>query len=99
MRKLLTIVVYLKLEGPTNKDSADFWGTTLYTIDGGSIEPLQFTPNDEREPARRVSFAMNRAFVMPNDMTAYHGVAGGQRDVTRKTLMCGYWLFEDECSQ
>lgn len=93
MRKLLTIVIYLRLDGAIDAQSEEAWGTALYEMEPGSIVPLHFTPNADHKRVSRVGFVPNRAFVMPNDRRALHGVAGGQAGVVRRTLMCGYWLF------
>jgi hypothetical protein len=93
MRKLLTIVIYLRLDGAVDAHSEEAWGTALYDMEPGSIVPLHFTPNADHKRVARIGFVPNRAFVMPNDRRALHGVAGGQADVVRRTLMCGYWLF------
>lgn len=88
--KLITIVVYVKLTGAVTEDSEEFWGTSLYKAEPGAYKPLEFTPNADHELATRVHFIPNRAFIMPNSSRALHGVAGGQADVQRRTLMCGY---------
>jgi hypothetical protein len=92
LAKLLTIVIYLDLSGKVTAASPAQWGTTLYTADLEAAQPLQFTANAGRPAARQVEFAPNRAFVMPNALGALHGVCGGEADVTRRTLMCGYYL-------
>ncbi|MFC9472716.1 hypothetical protein ACFTS5_11020 [Nocardia sp. NPDC056952] len=91
-RKLLTIVVYIGLDGAIDKSSPQRWGTSLYDVGNESIEALEFSPNAQRSAARTVEFERNRAFIMPNSRRALHGVAGGQPGVGRATLMCGYWL-------
>ncbi|MCX4481719.1 hypothetical protein OOK44_35690 [Streptomyces cellulosae] len=90
--KLLTIVVYLDLQGPELPDSADRWGTALYEVGPGDHLPQHFTANADRTAARNIQFAPNRAFIMPNSARALHGVVGGEAAVQRRTLMCGYWL-------
>jgi hypothetical protein len=92
LRKLLTIVVYLDLEGPLNEASSELWGTTLYEADGDAIKPVRFSSNSDHRVGRKIAFSPNRAFVMPNTSSALHGVTGGQKGVMRRTLMCGYWL-------
>jgi hypothetical protein len=90
--KLLTIVVYLDLSGDLTDESARSWGTALYDAKPGAVEPLSFSSNADHSVAHQIEFAVNRAFVMPNTSRALHGVAGGQKGVLRRTLMCGYWL-------
>ncbi|WP_331757845.1 hypothetical protein OIE82_35395 (plasmid) [Streptomyces althioticus] len=90
--KLLTIVVYLDLTGPVSEFSPDRWGTALYAMKPGEIQPLAFTANADHIVAHQIQFQPNRAFVMPNTSRALHGVAGGEDGVQRRTLMCGYWL-------
>ncbi|WP_331732554.1 hypothetical protein OG613_48190 (plasmid) [Streptomyces sp. NBC_00015] len=90
--KLLTIVVYLDLTGPVSDSSPDRWGTALYAMKPGEIQPLSFTANADHIVAHQIRFRPNRAFVMPNDSQALHGVPGGEDGVQRRTLMCGYWL-------
>jgi hypothetical protein len=92
LRKLLTIVIYLDLSGALTDDSRQRWGTALYDIVAGTIKPLSFSANANQIVAHQIEFAPNRAFIMPNTSRALHGVAGGQMRVTRRTLMCGYWL-------
>lgn len=92
LTKLLTIVIYLDLAGDVTSGSPDSWGTALYPRDPGTARPLQFTPNAGLPVATQVKFAPNRAFVMPNTPGALHGVSGGEDGVTRRTLMCGYYL-------
>jgi hypothetical protein len=94
LRKLLTIVVYMDLTGTLTAESDEAWGTALYPAGAEKITPVTFTPNAQHTALARVPFAPNRAFVMPNTARSLHGVAGGQADVTRRTLMCGYWLFK-----
>ena len=91
--KLLTVVIYLDLRGAVNQHSEQLWGTALYNTDPGSAPPTYFIPNADLELAGRVGFVPNRAFVMPNSTRALHGVAGGQPDVQRRTLMSGVWLW------
>jgi hypothetical protein len=93
MHKLLTIVVYISLDGPVTSESPELWGTTLYDIEPRAVGPIEFAPNAGHVPSTRVRFGPNRAFIMPNSRKALHGVAGGQRNVTRRSLMCGYWAF------
>jgi hypothetical protein len=93
LHKLLTIVLYVDLEGPTTPESGHLWGTTLYDIEPDAVKPVEFSPNASREPAGHVEFHPNRAFVMPNINNALHGVTGGQEGVTRRSLMWGYWYF------
>ncbi|WBC01102.1 hypothetical protein [Micromonospora sp. WMMA1976] len=95
LHKLLTIVLYLDLQGPTTPDSNRLWGTTLYDIEPDSLKTVDFSPNAAHRPAGVVEFRPNRAFVMPNSSNALHGVAGGQEGVTRRSLMWGYWFFGD----
>ena len=95
LRKLLTIVIYIDLKGPLTGESPQLWGTTLYQAEPGSVTPVHFSPNAGHSAAQRISFAANRAFIMPNDSRALHGVAGGQDGVTRRALMCGYWLLSE----
>ncbi|WP_331732557.1 hypothetical protein OG613_48195 (plasmid) [Streptomyces sp. NBC_00015] len=90
--KLLTIVVYLDLQGPELPDSADRWGTALYSVGADNCLPQTFTANADHTAARKIQFAPNRAFIMPNSTHALHGVVGGEATVQRRTLMCGYWL-------
>jgi hypothetical protein len=92
LTKLLTIVIYLDLAGSVTGGSPARWGTALYPRDPATARPLQFTPNAGMPVARQVEFAPNRAFVMPNTPGALHGVSGGEDGVTRRTLMCGYYL-------
>jgi hypothetical protein len=92
LTKLLTIVIYLDLAGAVTSASPARWGTALYPRDPAAARPLQFTPNAGLPVARQVEFAPNRAFVMPNTPGALHGVSGGEDGVTRRTLMCGYYL-------
>lgn len=91
--KLLTIVLYLDLDGPTTPESNRLWGTALYDAEPGEVKPVEFSANASRNPAGHVEFRANRAFVMPNINHALHGVAGGQEGVTRRSLMWGYWYF------
>jgi hypothetical protein len=93
LRKLLTVVIYVGLDGTVDEHSQQAWGTSLYGTDDGPVVPLEFSRNDARNPEARIAFAPNRAFVMPNTSHSLHGVAGGQEGVTRRTIMCGYWLF------
>ncbi|MFD6563056.1 hypothetical protein [Micromonospora profundi] len=90
--KLLTIVLYLDLSGPTTNESSRRWGTTTYAIAPDEVPTVDFSPNAGRTPAGHVEFCPNRAFIMPNCSSALHGVAGGEADVTRRSLMWGYWL-------
>jgi len=90
-RKLLTVVLYLDLQGAVTADSTRLWGTTLYEMEAGAAKPVEFSLNANHDPAGVVEFRPNRAFVMPNLNTALHGVAGGQAGVTRRSLMWGYW--------
>lgn len=92
LTKLLTIVIYLSLSGDVTDDSPTRWGTALYTAEPGAATPLQFRANAGLPVARQVQFAENRAFVMPNAAGALHGVCGGENGVTRRTLMCGYYV-------
>ncbi len=94
LRKLLTIVVYLDLAGAVDNDSEQLWGTALYDTAAGAVRPVEFSANSAHRLAHRIGFTANRAFLMPNDSRALHGVAGGQAGVVRRTLMCGYWLFD-----
>ncbi|MEV6676352.1 hypothetical protein AB0N09_05705 [Streptomyces erythrochromogenes] len=89
--KLLTIVVYLTLEGATDGSSREQWGTALYDCRPGERDYLDFSRNADHCLAHQVTFIPNRAFIMPNTAASLHGVAGGQPDVLRKTLMVGYW--------
>ncbi len=89
---LLTIVIYIDLQGAVNQDSEQLWGTSLYNPVPGVDPQTLFIPNAELEPAERVGFVPNRAFVMPNSSRSLHGVAGGQPDVQRRTLMTKIWL-------
>lgn len=91
--KLLTVVLYLDLDGPTTPESNRLWGTALYDAEPGEVKPVEFSANASRNPAGHVEFRANRAFVMPNINHALHGVAGGQEGVTRRSLMWGYWYF------
>ena len=93
LHKLLTIVVYVELDGSVTSESADLWGTALYDVEARAIGPMKFAPNADYEPSVRVQFRPNRAFVMPNSRKSLHGVAGGEPDVARRSLMCGYWAF------
>ena len=92
LTKLLTIVIYLDLSGAITDGSPGLWGTALYGEDQSTAQPLQFTPNAGMPVARQIEFAPNRAFIMPNRAGALHGVGGGEAGVTRRTLMCGYYL-------
>ena len=92
LTKLLTIVIYMDLSGAVTSDSPGRWGTSLYGDDQSATQPLQFTPNAGLPVAKQVEFAPNRAFIMPNKAGALHGVGGGEAGVTRRTLMCGYYL-------
>jgi hypothetical protein len=94
LRKLLTIVVYMDLRGALTAESDEAWGTTLYPAHGETITPVTFTPNADHTAAAHIPFAPNRAFIMPNTSASLHGVAGGQPEVSRRTVMCGYWLFD-----
>lgn len=94
LRKILTIVIYLDLSGDLCDDSAALWGTTLYHKSSKPLAPLEFRPNSDFVPAKRMRFRANRAFVMPNAPYALHGVSGGQNGVVRRTIMCGYWVFD-----
>ncbi|MBY3425467.1 hypothetical protein HFN86_35745 [Rhizobium laguerreae] len=96
MRKVLTIVVYVGLVGPVRDGHDRLWGTSLYDVRENSVEPLRFEENAKYEPAEFVGFRPNRAFIMPNDKRALHGVIGGESDIERRSLMCGYWLFSDQ---
>ncbi|GIF75633.1 hypothetical protein [Asanoa siamensis] len=90
--KLLTIVLYLDLRGPTTDESTRRWGTTTYAIAPDEVETVSFSPNTGRTPAGHIYFRPNRAFIMPNCSSALHGVTGGEAGVTRRSLMWGYWL-------
>jgi len=90
-RKLLTIVVYLDLVGDEDEASATAWGTRLYDEEV-TPRPLDFSSNGLYTARKTVNFERNKAFVMPNTPFSFHGVAGGQKSVIRKTIMCGYWL-------
>jgi hypothetical protein len=90
-RKLLTVVLYLDLQGALTAESTRLWGTTIYEMEAGATKPVEFSLNASRDPAGVIEFRPNRAFVMPNINTALHGVAGGQAGVTRRSLMWGYW--------
>lgn len=92
LTKLLTIVIYLDLAGAVTSASPARQGTALYPRDPAAARPLQFTPNAGLPVATQVEFAPNRAFAMPNTPGALHGVSGGEDGVTRRTLMCGYYL-------
>lgn len=94
LRKLLTIVLYVQIEGEVDADSERLWGTSLYDVTPGSVAPVTFSRNSDYRPAASVKFVSNRAFVMPNNSRAHHGVAGGQASVLRRTLMCGYWALD-----
>ncbi|MFZ3491919.1 hypothetical protein ACODT5_01515 [Streptomyces sp. 5.8] len=89
--KLVTIVVYLRLEGDTDETSVNRYGTSLYECRAGEHDFLNFSPNAAHRTAHQVQFAPNRAFIMPNSRISLHGVAGSQDGVLRKTLMAGYW--------
>ncbi|MFI2790408.1 hypothetical protein [Kitasatospora sp. NPDC018614] len=89
--KLLTIVVYLQLEGDTDETSVNRYGTALYECRAGEHDFLNFSSNAAHRTAHQVQFAPNRAFIMPNSPVSLHGVAGSQDGVLRKTLMTGYW--------
>lgn len=94
LHKLLTIVLYLDLDGPTTAASAHLWGTAVYQIDPGTVTPVEFSSNAARQTAGSVEFRPNRAVVMPNNDRALHGVAGGQDGLTRRSLMWGYWYHQ-----
>jgi hypothetical protein len=89
---LLTIVIYIDLQGAVNQDSEQLWGTSLYNPVPGVDPQTLFIPNADLEPATRVGFVPNRAFLMPNSSRSLHGVAGGQPDVQRRILMTKIWL-------
>jgi hypothetical protein len=89
--KLLTIVLYLDLSGPTTPASPRHWGTSFYEIEPDSVKTVDFSANAARTPAGNIEFRPNRAFVMPNTSHALHGVAGGEAGITRRSLMWGYW--------
>ena len=89
-------MIYLDLSGAVTHDSPDRWGTALYASGSSGTEPLEFTANASRPVSKRVTFVSNRAFIMPNRAGALHGVSGGQAGVTRRTLMCGYYLQEPQ---
>lgn len=93
LRKLLTVVIYLDIDGDTDAESPAKWGTRLYNDQGEVNKPLDFTENCRHDTAKTVRFVRNKAFLMPNTPASLHGVAGGQPSVVRKTIMCGYWLF------
>jgi len=94
-RKLVTIVVYLGLSGETNQDSQERWGTALYETGRQKIRPLEFSETKLHKSNKVVKFIPNSAFIMPNSKSSLHGVVGGQKNVVRKTIMCGYWMFND----
>jgi hypothetical protein len=96
LRKLLTIVIYVDLKGPCSEKSDTAWGTTLYGNSHEEWRPLEFRPNIATRESIVVRFARNRAFIMPNQPLAQHGVVGGEAGVQRRTVMCGYWLFDPE---
>ncbi|MFC0107883.1 hypothetical protein [Kibdelosporangium aridum] len=96
LRKLFTVVIYIDLAGELTLDSERLWGTTLYHARSGDVTPVSFSSNYDHAPAGNVEFKPNRAFVMPNNSIALHGVTGGQSGVRRRTLMCGYWAFGEE---
>ena len=95
LHKLLTIVLYLDLSGPTTPESPRLWGTAVYH-DDGTRNTVEFSLNANHEPAGHVQFRENRAFVMPNTARSLHGVAGGEAGVTRRSLMWGYWMFSPQ---
>jgi hypothetical protein len=95
LHKLLTIVLYLDLSGPTTAESYRLWGTAVYH-DDGTRNTVEFSPNASHQPAGHVRFRPNRAFVMPNTARSLHGVAGGEDGVTRRSLMWGYWMFSPQ---
>jgi len=94
IRQLLTVVLYLDLEGAVSAESPRLWGTSLYDAGGEDVSHAYFRPGATLLSGGYAAFQTNRAFVMPNSARALHGVSGGEEGVTRRTLMWGYCWYE-----
>lgn len=94
IRQLLTVVLYLDLEGTVTADSPRLWGTALYDAGGEDVRQADFRPGATLLSGGHAAFHTNRAFVMPNSARALHGVSGGEDGVTRRTLMWGYCWYQ-----
>lgn len=94
IRQLLTVVLYLDLEGAVSAESPRLWGTALYQATGENVGQAEFRSGEDLVGGGYAAFQPNRAFIMPNSASALHGVAGGEEGVTRRTLMWGYCWYK-----
>ena len=94
-RKVMTLVFYVSLSGLVTVNSPKAWGTALYSLpDDDNVAPLVFLKSGKYEVSKEVEFEANKVWIFPNNNSALHGVSGGEAGVVRKTVMCGYWLFD-----